>query len=70
MRPTGVLRLIAYSPRPSDGWRAEWRLAKNTRSAEIERIVSELERAASSLARARDSPEEKAASDQIADPNQ
>lgn len=59
MRPAGVLRLIAYSPRPSDRWRGEWRLAKNTRPSEIERIVSELERAASSLARARDSPEER-----------
>jgi hypothetical protein len=56
MRPTGVLSLIAYSPRPSDRWREEWRLVKDTRPAEIDRIASDLERAASRLARARDSP--------------
>ncbi len=56
MRPTGVLRLVAYSPRPSNPWRNEWRLVKSARPADIARIVSDLERSAGTLARARDSP--------------
>lgn len=57
MRPAGVLRLIAYSPRPSDRWRDEWRLAKSVSPAQIARIADDLERSAKTLARARDSPD-------------
>lgn len=56
MHPTGVLRLVAYSPRPSDRWRTEWRLAATTRPSEVESIVDDLEHEARTLARARDSP--------------
>ncbi|MDW9783686.1 hypothetical protein GOB29_03315 [Sinorhizobium meliloti] len=55
MRPSGLLRLVAYSPAPSNPWRRDWRIEAKSSPAQIAGIVTDLERAAAILAQARDS---------------